>query len=246
MRRPRASPSVTASTSSMVSRPSSSLRGLRAVRDKGSARRRVLLWAQAPGAGNPSCRRSVALRDCLAQQPLAWARTLTNGHHPAADRSLRRWSALRDEGHLGLAEEEEAPFLSQGGRTLGTRLGRIRRMRGLPRFLNRCQRRVIVKARDQGSQHVNIPVIAGVDTNCDPIVDYVIAGNERHPVDTGGVRRSPDGEEGARHAQGVHGRSGVVEELARNTAGTRKMATRLSRRVDPGQAQGRIRPVRRR
>ncbi|NPV66685.1 MAG: 30S ribosomal protein S2 [Anaerolineae bacterium] len=105
--------------------------------------------------------------------------TLTNWRtiHERID-ALKRLEAERDSGAWDRLTKKEALLLSREVANLQERLGGIREMKTLPDLLF-----VIDVNREataiKEANTLNIPVIAVVDTNCDPdVVDYIIAGND--------------------------------------------------------------------
>ncbi len=92
--------------------------------------------------------------------------------------ALKTLERQRDEGIWDKLKKKEALLLQRKVDGLQDRLGGIREMRGLPDLVF-----VIDVSREataiKEANTLNIPVIAVVDTNCDPdSVDYVIAGND--------------------------------------------------------------------
>jgi len=92
--------------------------------------------------------------------------------------ALKTLERQRDEGIWDKLKKKEALLLQRKVDGLQERLGGIREMRGLPDLIF-----VIDVTREataiKEANTLNIPVIAVVDTNCDPdSVDYVIAGND--------------------------------------------------------------------
>lgn len=84
----------------------------------------------------------------------------------------------RDEGEFELLTKKEALTLEREIDKLEMRLGGIRTMKDLPQLLF-----VVDVSREYTAVHeaniLDIPVIAMVDTNCDPdLVDYVIPSND--------------------------------------------------------------------
>lgn len=84
----------------------------------------------------------------------------------------------RDEGEFELVTKKEALTLTRRIDKLEERLGGIRNMKAVPQLLY-----VVDVRREDTAVHeanlLNIPVIALVDTNCDPSgVDYVIPSND--------------------------------------------------------------------
>ncbi len=92
--------------------------------------------------------------------------------------ALKRMENERDSGVWDRLTKKEALLLTRELTSLQERLGGIRDMKALPDLLF-----VIDVNREataiKEANTLNIPVIAVVDTNCDPdSVDYVIAGND--------------------------------------------------------------------
>jgi len=91
---------------------------------------------------------------------------------------LERLERMRDRGDFGRITKKEALILSREIERLELLLGGIRQMTDVPELLF-----VVDVRREETSIHeanlLNIPVIALVDTNCDPRnVDYVIPSND--------------------------------------------------------------------
>ncbi len=91
---------------------------------------------------------------------------------------LERLERMRDKGDFGRITKKEALILSREIERLETLLGGIRQMTRPPELLF-----VVDVRRESTAIHeanlLNIPVIALVDTNCDPRdVDYVIPSND--------------------------------------------------------------------
>ena len=91
---------------------------------------------------------------------------------------LENLERRRDEGEFELLTKKEALTMRRRIDRLEERLGGIRNMKGLPNLLF-----VVDVRREETAIHeanlLNIPVIALVDTNCDPSgVDYVIPSND--------------------------------------------------------------------
>jgi small subunit ribosomal protein S2 len=91
---------------------------------------------------------------------------------------LERLERMRDKGDFERITKKEALILSRKIERLETLLGGIRHMTGLPELLFV----VDVRREDTAIHEANllqIPVIAMVDTNCDPRnIDYVIPSND--------------------------------------------------------------------
>lgn len=91
---------------------------------------------------------------------------------------LEKLEQRRDQGEFELLTKKEALNMSRKINRLEERLGGIRDMKGLPQLLF-----VVDVRREETAIHeanlLNIPVVALVDTNCDPSgVDYVIPSND--------------------------------------------------------------------
>jgi small subunit ribosomal protein S2 len=91
---------------------------------------------------------------------------------------LERLERMRDHGEFERITKKEALILSREIERLEMLLGGIRSMNGLPELLF-----VVDVRREDTAIHeanlLNIPVVALVDTNCDPRnVDYVIPSND--------------------------------------------------------------------
>ncbi len=84
----------------------------------------------------------------------------------------------RDAGELELLSKKEALTITRRIDKLDARLGGIREMRTLPKGLFAVDVRQENTAIHEANL-INIPVIALVDTNCDPsVIDYVIPSND--------------------------------------------------------------------
>ncbi len=84
----------------------------------------------------------------------------------------------RDAGELELLSKKEALTITRRIDKLEARLGGIREMRTLPKGLFAVDVRQESTAIHEANL-INIPVIALVDTNCDPsVIDYVIPSND--------------------------------------------------------------------
>jgi len=91
---------------------------------------------------------------------------------------LENLEKRRDEGEFALFTKKESLTMSRQIDRLQERLGGIRTMKGLPSLVF-----IVDVRREETGIHeanlLNIPVIAMVDTNCDPRgVDYVIPSND--------------------------------------------------------------------
>lgn len=91
---------------------------------------------------------------------------------------LKDLEARRNAGEFDLLTKKEALILSREIEKLNLRLGGLRHMERLPGavfIIDISVETTAVKEADR----VGIPIIAVVDTNCDPrLVDYVIPGND--------------------------------------------------------------------
>lgn len=91
---------------------------------------------------------------------------------------LERLERMRDKGDFNKLTKKEALLLERKMEKLEMRLGGIRNMAGLPDMVF-----VVDIRRENTAVHeanlLNIPVVAMVDTNCDPSdIDYVIPSND--------------------------------------------------------------------
>ena len=91
---------------------------------------------------------------------------------------LENLERRQDEGEFELLTKKEALTMTRKINRLEERLGGIRDMQGLPQLLF-----VVDVRREETAIHeanlLNIPVVALVDTNCDPSgVDYVVPSND--------------------------------------------------------------------
>lgn len=91
---------------------------------------------------------------------------------------LERLERMAETGELSRMTKKEALLVQREITRLRTRLSGIRTMRRLPDLLF-----VVDVGREEGAVHearlLNIPIVALVDTNCDPRnVDYVIPSND--------------------------------------------------------------------
>ena len=91
---------------------------------------------------------------------------------------LKELEARREAGEFDLLTKKEALILSREIEKLTLRLGGLRHMERLPGavfIIDISVETTAVKEADR----VGIPIIAVVDTNCDPtLIDYVIPGND--------------------------------------------------------------------
>lgn len=91
---------------------------------------------------------------------------------------MEKLERARDEGEWDRLTKKEALWLSRELEKLQLSLGGIRTMRELPKamFVIDVKREEIAVAE---ANKLKIPVVAIVDTNCDPdVVDYIIPGND--------------------------------------------------------------------
>ncbi|MCU0479824.1 MAG: 30S ribosomal protein S2 [Anaerolineae bacterium] len=92
--------------------------------------------------------------------------------------TLKKLEIRRDKGEFELLTKREALMLNREIDKLNLRLGGIREMRRLPELV------IIVDTRREATavkeaNVLNIPIMALVDTNCDPrSIDYVLPGND--------------------------------------------------------------------
>ncbi|MBN1921056.1 MAG: 30S ribosomal protein S2 [Anaerolineae bacterium] len=91
---------------------------------------------------------------------------------------LKDLEARRDAGEFDVLTKKEALMLNREIEKLNLRLGGLRQMERLPSavfIIDISVETTAVKEADR----VGIPIIAVVDTNCDPtLIDYVIPGND--------------------------------------------------------------------
>jgi small subunit ribosomal protein S2 len=91
---------------------------------------------------------------------------------------LHELTELRDEGRLGLLPTKERMSMEAELEKLEYNLGGVRDMQRLPRAVFIVDLKTEAIALSEASR-LRIPVIALVDTNCDPeLVDHVIPGND--------------------------------------------------------------------
>jgi len=91
---------------------------------------------------------------------------------------LRELEEMRDNGHFERLGKKEVAVLTRQLNKLDRSLGGIKDMRGMPdvMFLIDQKRELIAV---QEASKLNIPIVAIIDTNCDPgSIDYVIPGND--------------------------------------------------------------------
>jgi small subunit ribosomal protein S2 len=92
--------------------------------------------------------------------------------------TLKKLEARREKGEFELLTKREALMLNREIDKLNLRLGGIREMRRLPELI------IVVDTRRESTavkeaNILNIPVLALLDTNCDPRpIDYVLPGND--------------------------------------------------------------------
>jgi small subunit ribosomal protein S2 len=104
---------------------------------------------------------------------------LTN--HETIKKSLKRLAELQQmeqDGSLELRKKKERSQLMKEKNRLLKFLGGIQDMKGIPTavFIADCRKEKIAVAE---ARKLNIPVVAIVDTNCDPdLVDYIIPAND--------------------------------------------------------------------
>ncbi len=91
---------------------------------------------------------------------------------------LDKLEERRDNGELDLLKKKERLHLLREIEKLGIRLGGIRNMRGLPALLFIVDVNYEETAVREANK-LNIPIIAMVDTNCDPDpIDHIIPSND--------------------------------------------------------------------
>jgi small subunit ribosomal protein S2 len=91
---------------------------------------------------------------------------------------LKKIEAMKEDGTMGLLPKKEASSLEKERAKLEKNLSGIKEMKGLPGVIfiidPKKEKIAIAEARK-----LSIPIVAVVDTNCDPDeVDYVIPGND--------------------------------------------------------------------
>jgi small subunit ribosomal protein S2 len=92
--------------------------------------------------------------------------------------TLKKLEARRDRGEFDLVTKREAMMLTRQIEKLQERLGGIREMKNLPDLL------IVIDAQREmtaikEANILNIPVLALLDTNCDPdYIDYIIPAND--------------------------------------------------------------------
>ncbi|MFN8371533.1 MAG: 30S ribosomal protein S2 [Anaerolineae bacterium] len=92
--------------------------------------------------------------------------------------TLRKLEARRDKGEFELLTKKESLIMERKIENLKMRLGGIREMKKLPELLVVVDtKRETTAVKEANTLH--IPVLALVDTNCDPeVIDYIIPGND--------------------------------------------------------------------
>ena len=91
---------------------------------------------------------------------------------------LRELEELRDSGHFDRLPKKEVSVMTRQLTKLSKSLGGIKEMRGMPNMLFVIDQKRELNAIREASK-AKIPIIAVVDTNCDPeMIDYVIPGND--------------------------------------------------------------------
>ncbi len=138
---------------------------------------RAVCRNQAAGAGS-HCRRGRALRHVLHQPALA-GRLLTNW--VTVQKSVKRLKELDEmatDGRYELLPKKEVVKLERERKHLQANLAGIKHLSRLPDALfviDSNKEQIAVKE----ARKLGIPVVAVVDTNCDPSeVDYIIPGND--------------------------------------------------------------------
>jgi small subunit ribosomal protein S2 len=92
--------------------------------------------------------------------------------------TLRKLEARRDKGEFELLTKKEALIMERKIENLKLRLGGIRDMKKLPDLLIVVDTKRETTAIKEANT-LSIPVLALVDTNCDPeVIDYIIPGND--------------------------------------------------------------------
>jgi small subunit ribosomal protein S2 len=91
---------------------------------------------------------------------------------------LREIEEMKENGHFERLPKKEVASMSRQLARLSKSLGGIKEMRGMPDLLFIIdQKRELLAVRE--AQKLNIPIVALVDTNCDPEgIDYVIPAND--------------------------------------------------------------------
>lgn len=92
--------------------------------------------------------------------------------------TLKKLEARRDKGEFELVTKREAMMLNRKIEKLQIRLGGIRNMKNLPKLVIMVDTRRELTAVKEANI-LNIPILALVDTNCDPDpIDYIIPAND--------------------------------------------------------------------
>jgi len=91
---------------------------------------------------------------------------------------LRELEEMRDNGHFDRLGKKEVAVLTRQLNKLERSLGGIKDMRGMPDVIFIVdQRRELIAVQE--ASKIGIPIVAIVDTNCDPEnINYVIPGND--------------------------------------------------------------------
>lgn len=93
-------------------------------------------------------------------------------------RKLEVIEAMEEDGSINLLTKKEALMLRRKKEKLIATLGGIRNMKSLPDMIFVVDT-VKEKIAVQEANRLKIPVVAPIDTNCDPdVVDYPIPGND--------------------------------------------------------------------
>jgi small subunit ribosomal protein S2 len=124
----------------------------------------------------PVLRREV--RHALRQPALARRHAHQLRDHVQAGRKMKEYQRMRDSGEFEAMPKKEALMLSRELEKLERNLGGIRNMERLPDavfVLDTKKEHIAVTEANK----LGIPIVAVVDTNCDPdIIQYVIPGND--------------------------------------------------------------------
>ena len=93
-------------------------------------------------------------------------------------KKLNELEELRDSGHFDRLPKKEVAVMTRQIAKLNKSLGGVKKMKGMPDLLFIVdQKRELIAIKE--ANKLNIPIIALVDTNCDPEnIDYVIPGND--------------------------------------------------------------------
>ncbi len=93
-------------------------------------------------------------------------------------RKLEIIEKMEEEGQMDLLTKKEALMLSRKKQKLENYLGGIRDMKGMPDMIfivDTVKERIAVKE----ANNLRIPIVAPIDTNCDPdVIDFPIPGND--------------------------------------------------------------------